>query len=561
MKTILTLIALIFLVRFSFAQGIGINATGASPDPSAGLDVDFINKGFLAPRMTTQQRDSIHNPALGLQLFNITTNCLEIYIAPNWQNIFCGCTSAPANLSYTNNGPLSYCLNAGITPNNASTQASTPNSFTVSPALPAGLQLNSLNGQITGTPIALSQPTNYTISASNACGTTTAVLNIEVAVPPNNLSYTNNGPLSFCTNTLIPLNNPTSQGGAPTSYIISPALPSGISINSDSGHISGTPIVTSASSNYTITASNACGSTSHILNIQINSTPGQPVISTNSPLTMGSALNLNSNTVASASYSWDGPNGFSSSLQNPTIQCANSSNQGLYSASVTVNGCTSPTASVNVSVNPLTSSTIAGQSLWLDATSITNVSTNNPISAWLDLSGNNRHATSTNWPTLVTNGINGNAVVQFTTNQNIIVNHNFPNPYTVLYVARQTAGNRERVLSSRNNNWLLGWWQGAKGQAYYGGWVSNSGSPPADNNVYLYTGTSSGNQSFIYENGILLFNNSNGTTGPNGLVVNYHDFYEPSTCQIAEIIVYNSSLSQTNRQIVENYLKCKWGIP
>jgi hypothetical protein len=80
--------------------------------------------------------------------------------------------------------------------------------------------------------------------------------------------------------------------------------------------------------------------------------------------------------------------------------------------------------------------------------------------------------------------------------------------------------------------------------------------------VYLYTGTSTGNQSFLYENGVLLYNNGNGVTGPNGLAINAGAHAsEASTCQIAEIIVYNSSLSQPNRQLVENYLKCKWGIP
>jgi len=33
------------------AQNIGINATGAAPAASAGLDVNFTNKGLLVPRV------------------------------------------------------------------------------------------------------------------------------------------------------------------------------------------------------------------------------------------------------------------------------------------------------------------------------------------------------------------------------------------------------------------------------------------------------------------------------------------------------------------------------
>jgi hypothetical protein len=51
------------------AQNIGINATGAAPNASAGLDVDFTNRGFLAPRMTAAQRAAIATPATGLLVY------------------------------------------------------------------------------------------------------------------------------------------------------------------------------------------------------------------------------------------------------------------------------------------------------------------------------------------------------------------------------------------------------------------------------------------------------------------------------------------------------------
>ena len=57
-------------------------------DPSAVLDVESTNQGFLLPRMTTVQRDAIVTPATGLQVFNTTTNQLEVNVGnttvPSW---------------------------------------------------------------------------------------------------------------------------------------------------------------------------------------------------------------------------------------------------------------------------------------------------------------------------------------------------------------------------------------------------------------------------------------------------------------------------------------------
>lgn len=53
----------------SFAQNVGINSTGAAPNASAGLDIDFTNKGLLPPRMTSAQRTGIASPATGLLVY------------------------------------------------------------------------------------------------------------------------------------------------------------------------------------------------------------------------------------------------------------------------------------------------------------------------------------------------------------------------------------------------------------------------------------------------------------------------------------------------------------
>lgn len=72
---------------------------------------------------------------------------------------------------------------------------------------------------------------------------------------------------------------------------------------------------------------------------------GEGVGST-SPVCAGTTLTLVANTLNGATYSWSGPNGFSSSLQNPTLTYSDSA-KGVYTVTVTRNGCVI-SASTNV---------------------------------------------------------------------------------------------------------------------------------------------------------------------------------------------------------------------
>ena len=101
MKPFLTLVFLFAAPICLLAQntGVGINPTGSAPDPSAGLDVNYTNKGFLQPRLTTTQRNAIANPASGLSIYNTSTNCLEAFFPQfGWKKIACDCPAGPANL-------------------------------------------------------------------------------------------------------------------------------------------------------------------------------------------------------------------------------------------------------------------------------------------------------------------------------------------------------------------------------------------------------------------------------------------------------------------------------
>lgn len=62
----------------SYSQNVGINATGATPNASAMLDISSTDKGLLAPRMTEAQRNAIASPATGLLIFQ-TNNTSGFY--------------------------------------------------------------------------------------------------------------------------------------------------------------------------------------------------------------------------------------------------------------------------------------------------------------------------------------------------------------------------------------------------------------------------------------------------------------------------------------------------
>ncbi|NMD01584.1 MAG: T9SS type B sorting domain-containing protein, partial [Bacteroidales bacterium] len=100
----------------------------------------------------------------------------------------------------------------------------------------------------------------------------------------------------------------------------------------------------------TYTISGSCGSSSNA-NIIVYQSP-TAIVSSNSPICEGQSLQLNANNVSNASYLWSGPNSFSSSQQNPSINNTTTNNSGTYSLTITDANQCSAIASVNVTINP-----------------------------------------------------------------------------------------------------------------------------------------------------------------------------------------------------------------
>jgi gliding motility-associated-like protein len=115
-----------------------------------------------------------------------------------------------------------------------------------------------------------------------------------------------------------------------------------------------TPTTTLSAGIYTVTANvGGCTSPEGTVAIVVLPTPAAPSITSNAPVCEGQTLVLNASNVASATYSWSGPNSFTSSVQNPTISPTTSLSAGVYSVNVTVGGCTSIDSTITVVINPI----------------------------------------------------------------------------------------------------------------------------------------------------------------------------------------------------------------
>ncbi len=210
-----------------------------------------------------------------------------------------------------------------------------------------------------------------------------------------------------------------------------------------------------------------------------------------------------------------------------------------------------------------------GLVMWMDAADDTtfSYSSGTTVSQWRDKSGYNYHMVpKVSGPTRNA-FLNSRKVLAFTTSQTIGNNtiNLASSANTVFVVSRLTGTTNGRVLTcnldASGNNWLLGHHGGTYNDYFAEGWVADGGS--LDTNWRMYMGDWSGASTDLanfYSNGTSIITNSTAASqGPNKLGVNYYS-NELSTCEVAEIIVYNKVLSSAERRLVHTYLGQKWGI-
>ena len=194
---------------------------------------------------------------------------------------------ARPQISYTT--PNVYYETVAISPLTPNKNGTTVNSFSISPALPAGLNFDTSTGIISGAATVQSSRTTYTITATNTTGIGTALVDITVTIPPpTNLTYTN--PPLYYTGTPISMLSPTVTGFV-ASYSIDKPLPDGLIFNTSTGSITGTPTQAIPATVFTITATNVAGSSSYALPITVL-IPAPTGLSYNTPNVYEEGVNI-----------------------------------------------------------------------------------------------------------------------------------------------------------------------------------------------------------------------------------------------------------------------------
>jgi hypothetical protein len=199
-------------------------------------------------------------------------------------------TTTVTNVSFgsrsTSTGPAAYSIRTSADgfAADVATNALTTNSTWTMNVAPVAIALSNGTNSIRiygfgGTGNAQSGTANWRID-----DLTLALAAGSGPTPPSSLSYTpstTNAVVGTAIGNLVP-----SVTGTVTNYSVSPTLPAGLSIDPNTGVISGTPSAAALADTYTVTASNAGGSTTATVTISVASAyqgwlNGQPQNSAN----------------------------------------------------------------------------------------------------------------------------------------------------------------------------------------------------------------------------------------------------------------------------------------
>ncbi|MCX6276496.1 MAG: hypothetical protein NT004_00185 [Bacteroidetes bacterium] len=153
MKKRLLLFVAMFIVAVQLMAQVGINADNSAPDGSAMLDVKSVNRGFLPPRMTTEQMNSIVTPLEGLLVYNTSVNSLYWFNGTTWKRF--------NEFSYTETDPIFGVHPAsGITSGNIANWNTAYANRLISSTGTAPLTLTLSNNQLSGSISAANSTTN-----------------------------------------------------------------------------------------------------------------------------------------------------------------------------------------------------------------------------------------------------------------------------------------------------------------------------------------------------------------------------------------------------------------
>ncbi len=267
-------------------------------------------------------------------------------------------------LSYTGSTGTSGSVGVAmtVTPSTLATNGAAITACSSGTALPTGLSISATTCVISGTPTSPFASASYTITATNSAGTGSGTVTLSVAASAPSISFVGATGTSGTVGTAMSvapmvLNN---NGASITGCSSSPALPSGLSINSSTCIISGTPTAVTSSTTYTITATNSAGSTNASVDLAV--VAGAPTISfASSTGTVGNAgaamsvtpstLTNNGSAITNCVASTTLPTGLSINATNCVISGTPSARLSSTSFTITAtNGIGSTNATVSLEV-------------------------------------------------------------------------------------------------------------------------------------------------------------------------------------------------------------------
>ncbi len=178
-------------------------------------------------------------------------------------------------------------------------QAVLPADYTFT-ALDAGLQALSFTLKTLG-----SQSITATDMATSSITGTQAGITVN-DVAPSGLTYTYTA-TTFTTNIAASTDTPSSGGGPVVSYAVAPALPTGLTLSTSTGIITGTPTTYTPLATYTVTATNSGGSTTVGLDFKVLP-PGPTFSAQPASITVASggtaAFSVTASGASALTYQW-----------------------------------------------------------------------------------------------------------------------------------------------------------------------------------------------------------------------------------------------------------------
>ncbi|MFL5752171.1 MAG: PKD domain-containing protein [Bacteroidia bacterium] len=196
------------------------------------------------------------------------------------------------------------------------------------------------------------------VTNSNGCATTSAVKTVTILPAPavNSGGVTINP--SNCGSATGSITGITATGSGTLTYIWANSVPSTVSTSTTTADLLNQPAGTY---NLTVSSSNGCSVASGPYTITNPSAPSQPTPqATSNAVCVGGTITL-STASTGGTYNWSGPNGFSSSAQNPPpITNVTGVNGGVYSLTLTSAGCTGPAGTVSITINANPTAVVSG---------------------------------------------------------------------------------------------------------------------------------------------------------------------------------------------------------